>query len=139
MAIASLVQLMQEMKPALAKGKFYFATVDESRLMDLAGYLDYIHAILREKEGLAIIFEEGILREMNSISQKPPIGPFAKITLNVQSDLLAVGFLAKITGALAKEGISANAISAYHHDHIFVPYEKRAKALETLRKASAVW
>ena len=43
------------------------------------------------------------------------------ITLTVHSSLEAVGFLAVITRKLAQHSISVNAVSAYHHDHLFVP------------------
>jgi hypothetical protein len=40
--------------------------------------------------------------------------------------------LAKITTALAKEGISVNAFSAYYHDHLFVPYDRKEDAMAAL-------
>jgi len=122
------------MKPTLAKGKFYMASVDESELMALAGYVDYITDIFREKEGLSIVFSEEIKEEMGELTEKKIIGPFALITMNVYSDLMAVGFLAKITEALAKEKISMNAFSAYHHDHLLVPYDRKDDAMKALEK-----
>ena len=50
------------------------------------------------------------------------------------SDLSAVGFLSKITSKLAENAVSVNAISAYHHDHIFVPKESANKAVQLLKK-----
>jgi hypothetical protein len=55
------------------------------------------------------------------------------ITLSIHSDLEAVGFLAAITTALAAIDIPVNAVSAYYHDHTFVPYEHHDDALECLR------
>ncbi|MBD3210430.1 ACT domain-containing protein [Candidatus Micrarchaeota archaeon] len=49
---------------------------------------------------------------------------------------MAVGFLAKITQALAEKKISVNAFSAYHHDHLFVPYGRKEDTMETLRRIS---
>jgi hypothetical protein len=54
------------------------------------------------------------------------------ITLNVNSAFDAVGFLAMITGRLAHAGISVNAISVYHHDHIFVPSSRAEVAIRLL-------
>jgi len=129
-----LAGLLKNMAPALAEGKYYIATVDESQLMALSGHLDHIVDIFREEEGLSLVFSEEIKEEISSMAGKPVVGPFARITLTVHSDLLAVGFLARITEALAEKGISVNAFSAYHHDHLFVPYEKKDEAMGVLRK-----
>jgi uncharacterized protein len=58
----------------------------------------------------------------------------AWITLTVESDLDAVGFLAAITQRLALAGISCNVVSAVHHDHLFVPFDKRDEAVRILRE-----
>ncbi len=59
--------------------------------------------------------------------------PSRMITLNAYSALDAVGFLAAITARLAGAGISANAVSAYHHDHLFVPVARAEEAILLLR------
>lgn len=59
-----------------------------------------------------------------------------QITLTVHSSLEAVGFLAAITQALAAEQISVNAMSAYYHDHLFVPAEKAEQAFSCLQQLS---
>jgi hypothetical protein len=127
-------ELLKNMAPEPAEGKYYVATVDESQLMTLAGYLDYLVDIFQEDEGLSIVFLEEIKEEISSLTEQPVVGPFAKITLTVHSDLLAVGFLARITEALAMKEIPVNAFSAYYHDHLFVPYEKKDEAMAVLRK-----
>lgn len=58
----------------------------------------------------------------------------AWITLTVESDLDAVGFLAAITERLAEAEISCNVVSAFHHDHLFVPFDKRDEAVRILRE-----
>ncbi|MFT5520425.1 MAG: hypothetical protein ACI9IA_001018, partial [Enterobacterales bacterium] len=50
----------------------------------------------------------------------------------VHSSLEAVGLTAAVATALTQKGISANVIAAYYHDHIFVPSDKAASALEAL-------
>ena len=37
------------------------------------------------------------------------------------SDLEALGFLARVVTELAARKISVNAVSAYHHDYLFIP------------------
>ncbi len=127
-------KLLLGMEPSLREGKFFFASVGEDQMMNLANYLDYISGIFRESEGLSVIFSEDIREEMSGLSDSDVVGPFALISLGVNSDLMAVGFLARLSAALAAEGISVNAVSAYHHDHLFVPYPEKEAAMEALRK-----
>ncbi|MFP3949628.1 MAG: ACT domain-containing protein [Candidatus Micrarchaeia archaeon] len=131
-----LGKLLKEMNPELADGKYFLASVPESEIMVLANYLDYITCIYREEEGLTVLFSEEINDEIEGIAEGKVEGPFALITLNVNSDLFAVGFLAEITGALAMEGISVNAFSAYFHDHLLVPYQRKGDVISALGKLS---
>ena len=60
--------------------------------------------------------------------------PSKMITLNVQSSLEAVGFLAVITTRLAKCGMGVNPVSAFLHDHLFVPVGREGEAVRELGK-----
>ena len=57
---------------------------------------------------------------------------WARITLRVQSSLTAVGLMAAVSAAFAKRGIPCNPVSAFLHDHNFVPWERRDDALDAL-------
>jgi len=63
--------------------------------------------------------------------------PCAWLTLRVHSQLAGVGLLARVTSALAGRGISVNPVSAVHHDHLFVPFDRADDALAVLRELSA--
>ncbi len=134
MTISNPKELLKNMQPELINGKFYFASVDQSHLMAVANYFQYIEGVFREKEGITIVFTEELIDIVKPLSRFDLSGPFALITLTVNSDLFAVGFLAKITEALATNGISVNAYSAYHHDHIFVPYDRKDDVIEILNQ-----
>ncbi len=58
----------------------------------------------------------------------------AWITLTVHSALSGVGLTAAFATALGNEGISANVVAAYYHDHIFVSVEDAEKAIAALQK-----
>jgi hypothetical protein len=60
--------------------------------------------------------------------------PCRKIALRVHSSLQAVGFLARASAELAAHGISTNCVSAYYHDHLFVPAGDGERALFLLRQ-----
>ena len=59
---------------------------------------------------------------------------WAQITLRIHSSLEAVGMMAAIAAALAARDIPCNAVSAYYHDHIFVPWAQRDDAVDALRE-----
>ena len=67
-----------------------------------------------------------------------PGGGWARITLGVHSSLAAVGLTARVAESLTAHGISANMVAAFHHDHVFVPWDRRDEALIILDNLSKV-
>jgi hypothetical protein len=120
-----LQTLLGSMSPELLPGIFVFAT----RLPD-APHPTGIQPVMafREREGETLILSEEEARAAG-LSYT-----FASrmITLNVHSSLEAVGFLATITTRLAAAGIGVNPVSAYFHDHLFVPAERADEAMRLL-------
>jgi hypothetical protein len=129
-----LKQLLRSLSPSLSEEKYCIGTFSEGQMMGLANYLQYIICIFREKEGLTVVFEEIAKEQLERYTESKIEGPFALITLEVDSSLLSVGLLARVTDALANEKIPCNAFSAYNHDHLLVPYEKKEAALAALVK-----
>lgn len=125
----NLAILLKKMKPLLQNEPYVFLTStiecgDEAQKQAVM--------IFREAEGLTMIVRESWVIT-NNLGYKDS---WAMITLTIYSDLHAVGFLAVITKHLAAAGISVNAVSAFYHDHIFVPWEKRAMAMSILESLS---
>ena len=63
--------------------------------------------------------------------------PCRMITLNIHSALDAVGFLARITTALATGGMGVNPVSGFYHDHLFVPEDRADDAMAILAQLAA--
>ena len=63
-------------------------------------------------------------------------GVWAMITLQVHSALAGIGLTASVSAALAQAGLACNVIAGYHHDHLFVPYERAEEAVEVLHSLS---
>ena len=89
--------------------------------------------LFREDEGLTCVLADAHGGE-NSGSNDPQ---WAQITLRVHSSLSAVGLIAAVSAALAREGIACNPVSAFHHDHLFVPWPRRHDALAALAQLQA--
>ena len=125
----NLRELIKNIQPELVNEEFIFASMDEEKFR--GNKLNPLCRFL-ENEGISLILrrveadEKGI--HYNSV--------FKMITLKVHSSLEAVGFLAKITGELAKHQISVNPVSAYYHDHLFIPISKAEEALIILKQMS---
>jgi hypothetical protein len=87
-------------------------------------------ATVAEDEGMTLIAPMADLAKAGLA----PHGPFARITLTIHSALQAVGLTAAVSGALAAEGISANVVAGFHHDHIFLPASDADRAIAALRR-----
>jgi hypothetical protein len=118
------------MQPKRVSGKFVFCTVSNSKLSALK---ITPKLIFQEEEGVTLILEKEVA-DKNKLSYDKI---WSLITLNINSDLSAVGFLAAITPALAQAGISVNVVSAYYHDHLFVPERKEKEAISVLKRLSS--
>lgn len=121
--LSHLQTLLASMKPILNEGEYVFTVVSDAQRQQLKPVLVFV-----ESEGTTVI----VSRQEADLSELSYEAVWAFITLSVHSDLQAVGFLAAITAKLADAGISVNAVSAYYHDHLFVPAEKAAKVMEIL-------
>ena len=91
-------------------------------------------ATFREAEGLSLVVLESAWRPTG----RPASAPHARLTMMVHSSLEAVGMTAAIAAALTDAGISANVVAAYHHDHIFVPWDRRHEAMEAIRALARI-
>ena len=124
-----LAKLLRNMKPEMHAGVFVFCSIPADK--EIPTTLKPVH-LFREREGTTLVLPRGEAYSAGLSHQ------FASrlITLTVHSSLEAVGFLAEITGRLAQAGISVNAVSAYYHDHLFVPDHRADEALDILQAMS---
>ncbi len=125
----NLATLLRSMRPGLVERPFVFCTVSRETAEDL-DFRPLCSFI--EPEGVSVI-----VTQYQAVQRGWPADAiWACITLTVHSSLSAVGFLAAVAGALAREGVSVNPVSAYYHDHLFVPWEHRTRAMEILNALS---
>jgi hypothetical protein len=120
----SLQKLLQFMDPVVHEPVYVFATVPFDQDISL---LEPIMTF-REAEGITLILERSAA-ENHGLQG---IFPSRMITLNINSALDAVGFLAAVTTELAALKIGVNPVSAFYHDHLFVPAEYSERAHQAL-------
>jgi uncharacterized protein len=125
----NLEKLLAEMRPVLGETQYVFCTISP----ESAERLPFTPlGVFREAEGVTVI-----VTQTQALDAKMPFdSPWACITLTVHSALAAVGFLATVLGRLTQAGISVNPISAFYHDHLFVPWESRRHAMDALEELS---
>ncbi|MDA9523648.1 ribonuclease H [Bradyrhizobium sp. CCBAU 11434] len=121
--------LLKNVKPELQPGNFVFCTIATDA--PLPATLNPL-LMFREQEGTTLV----IPREEAEAAGLNDAFPCRLITLTVHSALNAVGFLAAITARLAAAAISVNAVSAFHHDHLFVPVDRADEAMALLQNMS---
>lgn len=122
----NLDALIAGMRPRLVDGEFVFATVPTGDAWP-AGVEPVM--VFRESEGTTLVCERAAAESHGLRSTFP----CRMITLDVHSALDAVGFMSAITSELARAGIGVNPVSAYFHDHLFVPLDRAMEAIERLR------
>jgi len=123
---ADLAVLLRSMRPELHAAAYGYAVTDTAVVGAFAQ--------VAEAEGTTVIAPLEVLAA-HGIVVEPH---WARISLTVHSDLAAVGLTAAIARALATAGISANVVAGFYHDHVFVPWERRAEAMAALRGLSDV-
>ncbi|PSN10524.1 transporter [filamentous cyanobacterium CCT1] len=123
-----LTQLIKTMKPMLRQGDYVFCTLPNATCpphLDPVGYF-------KEDEGLTLMLPKP-QADAAGLSYS---AVFALITLTVHSSLEAMGLMAAIATHLASHGISVNPVSAFYHDHLFVPVRDAERAIALLRSLS---
>lgn len=124
-----LDRLIQGLSAKLVDGTFVFATLPDGVVPTNANPV----MMFQEAEGLTLILPQ-VEAEQARLDYE---FPSRMITLEIHSSLEAVGFLARITKVLAAEGMGVNPVSAFYHDHLFVPVDRADDAMAILAKLAS--
>lgn len=125
-AVSDLAELLRSLEPVLNDGIYVYSVVPPGADIGLLSPI----ATVRENEGLTIIVSE----EAALGAGLPIVLRAAWITLEVHSDLHAVGLTAAFSTALGRAGISCNVVAGAWHDHIFVPVARAQEAMRVLKE-----
>jgi uncharacterized protein len=118
-----LAVLLHSMEPVLDAVPYGYGVVPVGVVVP-----DGVFAVIAEAEGVTVVAVADVLSAAGIAFD----GHWARISLTVHSSLAAVGLTAAIAAALAREGISANVVAGYFHDHVFVQWARRADAMAAL-------
>ncbi|MFD3652092.1 ACT domain-containing protein [Streptomyces sp. 24-1644] len=121
--------LLKSMRPELNPGRYVFTTVPDGEVPEGASPV----VTVTEREGLTLVLPEAEA-DAAGLAHDYVAG---WITLRVHSALDAVGLTAAVALALTDAGLSCNVVAGYHHDHLFVPYERAAEAVGVLERLAA--
>jgi len=119
-------EMISGMTPKLQSGNFVFITTIDPELV--ASLSSQALSTFCEDEGTSMLIPVGL-----AIETKLNVDhPMRCITLNVYSSLEGVGLTAAVATALGDNAIPCNVVAAFHHDHVFVPFEMCNQAMEVL-------
>ena len=118
--------IFQNLKVRAYATDFVVATVDSA----LPPNKDALAVIHNHRE-TTLVIEKSLLPKKGIIKQQ---AGWRLFTFETTLDFEIVGFIAKISTALAKEGVNIFVLSAYSTDHFLVPNNKRSTTIAVLQK-----
>jgi uncharacterized protein len=119
--------LLATMEPEVVPGEWVYTTTDA-----VPAGVDPVVTV-REREGLTVVLARADADRLGLAYDYVA----AMVSLRVHSALEAVGLTAAVATNLAAAGMSCNVVAGFHHDHLFVPYERGAECVQLLRDLAA--
>ena len=113
-----------ELEYSLYLEPFVFCCLQTSSFADQ----DVIMAF-REEEGMTYIVSQSSAEALGVDFDQI----WAWISVDTQTQLNATGITAHIAAIFGAHKIPCNVVAAFHHDHLFVPFELGEEALRVLR------
>ncbi|MER6566121.1 ACT domain-containing protein [Streptomyces sp. NPDC001093] len=120
-----LQTLLRDMRPELNPGRYVFTMAEGGVPSGVTPVVT-----VAEQEGLTVVVPQAEA-DAAGMAYDYVAG---WITLRVHSALASVGLTAAVSRALADADLSCNVVAGFHHDHLFVPYERAEEALDVLRR-----
>lgn len=126
--VTHLPKLLAGLEPSLHEKNYVFCSFKNTGLIDICAFSPLCTFV--EAEGITAVLPEN---QVPSSEVAVSSAPMSCITITIHSSLEAVGLTAAMASELAQHGISANVVAAYYHDHVFVPVDRAADAINALR------
>lgn len=118
--------LLASMEPELVPGAWAWTTVPSTSAVPPEA--DPV-VVVREREGVTLVLAREDADRLGLAYDYVA----AMVSLRVHSALSAVGLTAAVASCLAGAGLSCNVVAGFHHDHLFVPYDRGVECVALLR------
>lgn len=106
------------------EGTFIYTKVKTAPAID-AHFL-----VTKDADEITVVTKEDNLKDLDVIERNKD--SYILIELKVSIPFYAVGFLAAVSSAIAKDGMNILIVSTYSKDYIMVRTEHKEKAIQTL-------
>jgi len=107
-----LQEIIRNSSFVVEEGRFVYAKVKS------VSYIDNHFMIAKDSDEITVITKEENLNKLDLIEKNKDF--YRLIALNVLVPFYSVGFLATVSGAIAKEGLNVLIVSTYSKDYIMV-------------------
>jgi hypothetical protein len=107
-----LQEIIRNSSFVIEEGRFVYAKVKN------APHIDSHFMIAKDSDEITIITKEENLNKLDLIEKNKDF--YRLIALNVSVPFYSLGFLATVSGAIAKEGLNVLIVSTYSKDYIMV-------------------
>jgi hypothetical protein len=124
--LTELDDILAALDPRLDPVQYAYCAVASWR--DIPWESQGLIAVVREDEACTLVIDWAEARDRGL----KPGEAFRRISLGVHSSLHAVGLTAAAAAALTEQGVSANVMAGFYHDHFLVPAKSAQAALEAL-------
>jgi hypothetical protein len=89
--------------------------------------------LMRDEHEVTLLLDETDWRTIRHAAREARVeGGFRLVTLDLELDWNTVGYLTRVTGILARAGISCGALSAFSRDHLLIKQDDLGAALRAL-------
>ncbi|MFT3876537.1 MAG: ACT domain-containing protein [Propioniciclava sp.] len=119
--LTNLHEILGALRPRVRPGSFVYVTSATPPEVEA-------QARIVEDEGVTLVLDQATA-DAHGLGYE---GTFGWITLQVHTSLSSVGVTAAVSNALARVGLSCNVIAGFYHDHLLVPSDSVAEAVEVL-------
>ena len=137
--IPDVEELLRRTRVGVAPGTFVVVGMrheDWGRLLEnpeLSPRPEALFMLLRDSFEVTLLFDEEDWRAMRHAARDAKVeAGFRLVTLDVELGWDVVGYLARVTGILAAEGVSVGALSAFTRDHLLIKQDDLGRALRVL-------